>query len=624
MADLRTQVLVVGGGHAGYEAALASARMGVKTTLVTLDSNQIGRLPCNPAVGGIAKSHLVSEVDALGGEIAKNADFTGIQYRMLNTRKGPAVQSNRIQCDKNAYPLRIQKILMQQENLTIIDDMVLSIDTSKNQIKSITTRSYGTIYTSCAVICTGTFLRGRVLIGKTVVAEGRAGEESAEALSSSFEEFGFDLARLKTGTPPRVHRDSINYSRIEEQPGEEPPPFFSYDAKKMWSENKDELFHVEQSDEMPWFPGKNQVSCYLTHTNEKTHQIIADHLHESAMYGGMVEGTGVRYCPSIEDKIVKFASRDAHHVFIEPEGRDNIRLYPNGTSNSLPESVQTKMIRSIQGMENAEIIRPGYAIEYDFADPTQLFHTLETKKVEGLFFAGQLNGTTGYEEASCQGFVAGVNAASKVLGESEFILSRSESYIGVLIDDLVTKGTDEPYRMFTSRSENRLTLRQDNAIYRLFDKASRLKIHSDQRLQRTAHQKDSIEKEIKRLEKVFSGGKSLAQLLRQPGMSYNDLPAELISLKNEEVTGQVEIEIKYAGYIKREKDRIKVAQKQESWKIPNDFNYDLVGGLRAESLEKLKKILPDNLGQAGRISGVNPSDVALLSVALKREELVKS
>ena len=624
MADLRTQVLVVGGGHAGYEAALASARMGVKTTLVTLDSSQIGRLPCNPAVGGIAKSHLVSEVDALGGEIAKNADFTGIQYRMLNTRKGPAVQSNRIQCDKNAYPMRIQKILMEQENLTIIDDMVLSIDTSKNKIKSITTRSYGKVYTNCAVICTGTFLRGRVLIGKTIVAEGRAGEESAESLSSSFEEFGFDLARLKTGTPPRVHRDSINYSMIEEQPGEEPPPFFSYDAKNIWLENKNDLFHVEQSEEIPWFPGKDQVSCHLTHTNEKTHQIIADHLHESAMYGGMIEGTGVRYCPSIEDKIVKFANRDAHHVFIEPEGRDNIRLYPNGTSNSLPESVQTKMIRSIRGMENAEIIRPGYAIEYDFADPTQLFHTLETKKVEGLFFAGQLNGTTGYEEASCQGFVAGVNAAFKVLGESEFILSRSESYIGVLIDDLVTKGTDEPYRMFTSRSENRLTLRQDNAMYRLFDKASRLKIHSDQRIQQTAQQKDSIEKEIKRLEKVFSGGKSLAQLLRQPGMCYHDLPAELINLKNQDVAGQVEIEIKYAGYIKREKDRIKVAQKQESWKIPSDFNYDLVGGLRAESLEKLKKILPDNLGQAGRISGVNPSDVALLSVALKREELVKS
>ena len=622
MAELKTQVLVVGGGHAGYEAALASSRMGVKTTLITLDSSQIGRLPCNPAVGGIAKSHLVAEIDALGGEIAKNADFTGVQYRMLNTRKGPAVQSNRIQCDKNAYPLRIQKVLKNQENLTVIDDMVLSINTFGGKIKSITTRSYGVVYANCVVMCTGTFLRGRVLIGKKVISEGRIGEESAEALSSSFESFGFSLARLKTGTPPRVHRDSVDYKKIEEQPGEEPPPFFSYEAKKLWSEKDQKLFHVEQSDLMPWFPGENQLSCYLTYTNEATHQIIADHLHESAMYGGMVEGTGVRYCPSIEDKIVKFAGRDAHHVFIEPEGRDNIKLYPNGISNSLPEDIQIKMIRTIKGMEKAEILRPGYAIEYDFADPTQLFHTLETKKVEGLFFAGQLNGTTGYEEASSQGFVAGVNAACKILGEPELVLSRSESYIGVLIDDLVTKGTDEPYRMFTSRSENRLTLRQDNALYRLYNKASRLKIQPDQRLQKTANQNILIENEMKRLETVFSNGKSLAQLLRRPGVSYKDLPKGKIKSYDEEVLNQVEIEIKYAGYIKRERDRIRVAQSQEDWKIPADFNYDMVGGLRAESLEKLKKILPDNLGQAGRISGVNPSDVALLSVALKRTELI--
>ena len=458
MADLKTQVIVVGGGHAGYEAALASARMGVKTTLVTLDRSQIGRLPCNPAIGGIAKSHLVSEVDAMGGEIAKNADFTGIQYRMLNTRKGPAVQSNRIQCDKIAYPLRIQDVLKNQPNLSLLDDMVTSIDTQNGRVKSITTRSYGVIYANCIVICTGTFLRGRVLIGTQSIAEGRMGEESAESLSASFQSFGFSLARLKTGTPPRIHRDSIAYNRIDEQPGEDPPPFFSYDAKQLRKASEAELFHVEQSDIIPWLPGDKQLSCYLTHTNPKTHEIIADHLHESAMYGGMIEGTGVRYCPSIEDKIVKFSGRDAHHVFIEPEGRNNIRLYPNGTSNSLPEAVQLKMIRSIVGMEQAEMIRPGYAIEYDFADPTQLYHSLETKKVENLFFAGQLNGTTGYEEASAQGFVAGVNAACKVLGEPEFTLSRNESYIGVLIDDLVTKGTDEPYRMFTSRSEHRLTL----------------------------------------------------------------------------------------------------------------------------------------------------------------------
>ncbi|HBO87379.1 MAG TPA: tRNA uridine-5-carboxymethylaminomethyl(34) synthesis enzyme MnmG [Verrucomicrobia bacterium] len=624
MADLKTQVIVVGGGHAGYEAALASARMGVKTTLVTLDRSQIGRLPCNPAVGGIAKSHLVSEVDSMGGEIAKNADFTGVQYRMLNTRKGPAVQSNRIQCDKIAYPLRIQEVLKNQANLSLIDDMVTSIDTHNGKIKSITTRSYGTIYANCIVICTGTFLRGRVLIGTQSIAEGRMGEESSESLSESFQSFGFSLARLKTGTPPRIHSDSIAYDRIDEQPGEDPPPLFSYDAKQLRKNSEKEMFHVEQSKLIPWIPGDRQLSCYLTHTNPQTHQIIADHLHESAMYGGMIEGTGVRYCPSIEDKIVKFSGRDAHHVFIEPEGRNNVRLYPNGTSNSLPEEVQLKMIRSIVGMEQAEMIRPGYAIEYDFADPTQLFHSLETKKVENLFFAGQLNGTTGYEEASAQGFVAGVNAACKVLGKSEFTLSRNESYIGVLIDDLVTKGTDEPYRMFTSRSEHRLTLRQDNAPYRLYEKASRLQILNKDRLLVTKYQMDSIKKEVQRLEKTFSGGKSLAQLLRQPGNTYDALPASLRECEDEDVMRQVEIEVKYAGYIKRERERIETAQKQESWRIPIGFDYDSVGGLRAESLEKLKRVLPENLGQAGRISGVIPSDVALLSVAIKKLEMVLS
>ncbi|MFL2859254.1 MAG: tRNA uridine-5-carboxymethylaminomethyl(34) synthesis enzyme MnmG [Pontiellaceae bacterium] len=616
-----TQVLVVGGGHAGYEAALASARMGVKTTLITLDTAQIGRLPCNPAVGGIAKSHLVSEVDALGGEIGRNADFTGIQYRTLNTRKGPAVQSNRIQCDKDIYPIRIQAVLKKQENLEIINDMVMELITQTGKVKGIITRSSGTIYTENIVICTGTFLRGRVLIGKESIAEGRMGEESAESLSKSFDKLGFDLGRLKTGTPPRIHKDSIDYNLMEEQPGEIPPPLFSRLAKKERNEFlSNKMFHVEQSEEKPWTPGENQVSCYLTHTNKKTHEIIAAHLKDSAMYGGMIEGTGVRYCPSIEDKIVKFSGRDSHHVFIEPEGRKSIRLYPNGTSNSLPEEIQVKMINSIKGMENAKIIRPGYAIEYDFADPTQLYHTLETKKVEGLYFAGQINGTTGYEEASAQGIVAGINAACKVLGEKPLILNRSESYIGVLIDDLVTKGTDEPYRMFTSRSEYRLTLRQDNAEYRLFDHAQRIGIHSKKDLIDIKNDIELINKEIKRLEKTFHNGKSLAQYIRRPDIKYNDMPKQYLVELESEVKEQVEIEIKYAGYIKRERDRIKVSQEQESWKIPVDFNYDEIKALRTEAKEKLKKIMPVSLGHASRISGVNPSDVAILSLMIKKKE----
>jgi tRNA uridine 5-carboxymethylaminomethyl modification enzyme len=636
-------VIVVGGGHAGYEAALAAARLGASTLLVSICNETIGRLSCNPSIGGIAKSHIVCELDALGGELGRNSDYTGVQYRTINTRKGPAVQAYRAQCDKVAFPLRIQQLLYNQANLDVHQDMVTGLWTENGHLRGVQTRGAGKVAGKTVVITSGTFLRGRVLIGKDVVHEGRAGEESCEDLTSSLISLGITTERLKTGTPPRIHRDSIDYSHMQIQPGDTPPPFFSRDARRdyevacsTWNidkPSKEPLFHVEQealryfgsgmfhvehsgNPLRPWAPGYSQIPCYLTHTNETTHQIIEDNLHLSSLYGGMVEGTGVRYCPSIEDKIVKFRGKSQHHVFVEPEGRNNVRIYPNGTSCSLPIDVQEQMVRSIAGFERAVFIRPAYAIEYDFFDPTQLFHSLESKKVEGLFMAGQINGTTGYEEAAGQGFVAGVNAARKVLGLGEFVLGRDEAYIGVLIDDLVTKGTDEPYRMFTSRAEYRLLLRQDNARFRLRDRASDLGIVPSEVLSEVDQFEVQISTEIERLNKIYQGQHSLAQLLRRPENTYASL-TDKVNL-HPEVLEQVEIRVKYEGYVKRELENVRKASSMDNVKIPSNINYHEIKALRYEAAEKMSEILPKNLGQAARISGVNPPDISILSLWIKK------